>query len=160
MIDSKTLKKAFHAELSKVGCIRKGSTWYLRNDEIISMVNIQKSNYSSLYFLNLGFWLRDEEGSLYPPEEDWHVRTRAEVLWRTDDANIADLLNLDVPYENDAARLDEIRCFVRETIAPFLVKGATLVGLKSLLSNPSKFLIRRDVWRILGIDDSGSSPMY
>ncbi len=151
MIPSNILKQTVTAELRPVGFARKGSAWYLQNEKIIAVVNLQKSEFGTLYFLNIGFWLREIEDIHNPKVERCHVQARAEGIWKCGRPSIADLLDLENSFTDDASRLVLLRQFVREQFVPFVRSGSTVSGLKSLLTDGREFLIRRDAWDILGI---------
>ena len=151
MIDTRTLSAALSDELRPVGFVKKGATWYLRKQDVIAVLNLQKSNYDSTHFLNLGFWLREIDDVQNPKDEQCHVRTRAEEIWPTETPNIAELLTIDATCD-DAERLAAIRSFTREKVLPLLLAGTTIPGLLALLENHDGFLVRRIALDLLGLD--------
>lgn len=54
---------------------RKG-TWYLRTPETILVLDLQKSQYSRRYYVNVGVWLQAIEESQSPKSHQSHVVAR------------------------------------------------------------------------------------
>lgn len=71
------LIKIFNEEISKFGFIKKNSCWIREVDNIIHVLELQKSSYSSIYYLNVSVYFK-EIGVLNktPKEIDCHIRTR------------------------------------------------------------------------------------
>ncbi|WP_339735632.1 DUF4304 domain-containing protein [uncultured Gimesia sp.] len=148
MITTRLLNNAIHTELKPHGFQRKGSNWYLSSEQVIVVLNLQRSQYSATYFLNLGFWLQQIEHIDFPGEHQCHIRTRASSLWpegthRPEEGppRIADLLSIDDYPCNEGQRLERIRQFVAEKLVPTLKAGVSVEGLKQLLEEQDGFLI-------------------
>ncbi|QDT91095.1 hypothetical protein Pan161_27500 [Gimesia algae] len=142
------LTQAIQAELKPHGFQRKGANWYLFSETMITVLNLQKSQYGATYFLNLGFWLQQIEHNDFPREYQCHVRTRASSLWpegshrpEAGAPRIADLLNIDEYSCDDGKRLEQISQFVAEKLVPVLKAGVTLEGLNQLLAEHDEFQI-------------------
>ena len=58
-MDIKELIRIIDAELLLVGFKRKNKNWFFENLELIKYVELQKSNYSNLYYLNYGFIIKE-----------------------------------------------------------------------------------------------------
>ena len=138
--------------LRPAGFKKKAATWYLQNDEIIALLNLQKSNYDTTYFLNLGFWIRAIEDVEFPKHEQCHVRSRAQTLWPARSPLVANLLSFTQSTDCDENRVADIQTFVNEFIIPFLIQGSTLAGLTELAREHKTLLIRRVAWNALEID--------
>jgi hypothetical protein len=143
MITTRILKTAINAELKAQGFLRKGSNWYLSSEEVVVVVNLQKSNYSALYFLNLGFWLQQVEQAQYPRCEQCHVHNRASSLCPEGNPRIADLLDIDEFSYDEEQRIIKIQQFISEILIPLLLKGSTISGLQKLISKNSGYAIRQ-----------------
>jgi len=152
MINSRILSKAINEELKPFGFKRKGSTWYLQKEEVIGVLNVQKSNYDSTFFLNIGFWLLQLGEVQNPKEEQCHVRSRASELWPDGDPSIGVLLCEDGHFSSEEERINAIQLFIREKIVPLIVNGANLSGLTELLVKKEGFLIRYAARQQLGLE--------
>ncbi len=151
MIDKRKLSAALTAELNPLGFTKKGATWYLRNEDTIAVLNLQKSNYDATFFLNVGFWLRKIEEVEHPKDELCHIRTRAEELWPTGNPSIGVLLGESTRCDDCAVRITAIRTFIREHIIPLLLEGSTIPGIVKLLEKHDGFLVRRVALDALGL---------
>ena len=49
------------------GMTRRSGSWYLQRGEVVAVLNLQRSQYSPLYYLNLGWWLSALGPDLWPP---------------------------------------------------------------------------------------------
>ena len=143
MIDSKALAKALNEELRPIGFYKKGLTWYLRKEEVIAVLNLQKSNYDGTFFINLGFWLRQIEDIQNPKAEQCHVLSRSEELWPEETRSIIEQQSEDNACATGICQITEIRQFVREKIIPLLSQGSTLAGLTVMLAAREGFQVRR-----------------
>jgi hypothetical protein len=151
MIESITLANALNEELKPFGFSKKGLTWYLRKEDVIAVLNLQKSNYDDAFFINLGFWLRQIEDIQNPKGEQCHVLSRAEELWPKEKSSIIEQRSEDNACTTGKCQISEIKQFVREKIIPLLCQGSTLVGLVEILAAREGFLVRRIARPFLGM---------
>ena len=88
------LRLALADALGPAGFTRKSGSWFRRSDEVIEVVNLQRSQWGEPYYLNYALWLRALGELPFPGEHTCHVRWRAEdVMGR--DAPLARLLDLE-----------------------------------------------------------------
>jgi len=76
----KVLEQAIARVLRPLGYTRRGSTWHRVRDEVVSVVNLQKSQWGEDWYLNLGVYLKSVGDEARPPEARCHIRCRAESL--------------------------------------------------------------------------------
>ena len=77
MINNKTLVSSLNKFLSRYHFIKRSISWYFDEGTIIKVVNLQKSQYGSLYYVNLSIYLKDLNGDVkFPKEDECHIRTR------------------------------------------------------------------------------------
>jgi hypothetical protein len=117
MIDKKTLKKAVAAPLDNVGFVRKGQSWYLNGEDAIVVLNLQKSDWSEMYFMNIGIWLKALGEAVFPKENVCHLSYRAESLFPDQRQLVLEGLSLD---SSNSETLSEIADFIKEHLIPFL----------------------------------------
>jgi hypothetical protein len=60
----------------EAGLEKKSGSWYGRSDEVISISNLQKSQYGPQYYFNQAFWLRQLGDERFPKENKSHIRAR------------------------------------------------------------------------------------
>ncbi len=78
MIERKCLVLTMDTALKTYGFQRKLSlTWHKDEADLIKGINLQKSAYSNLYYVNLGTFFKGIGGDApYPKYNDWHVADR------------------------------------------------------------------------------------
>ncbi len=114
------------------GLEKKAGAWYRRGDEVVTVVDLQKSQYGAQYYVNLGFWLREFGGEPYPKGAGCHISVRLEVLAPEERKRIARLLDLVVEMP-DEQRIDELVALLRERLLPLIERGSSVAGLRALL---------------------------
>ncbi len=76
-MQSSEIVNYFNSKFKEYGFKKKGLTWYKKFPECICVVNLQKSNYNNLYYLNVASYIRSIDPIIdYPKEEKCHIRTR------------------------------------------------------------------------------------
>lgn len=114
------------------GMEKKSGTWYRQGDEVVAVVDLQKSQYGQQYYLNLGFWLRELGADRYPKGLRCHISVRLETLAPEERHRIARLLDLDHEIP-DEQRVDELVALLNERTLPLIERGSSVVGLRALV---------------------------
>ena len=112
---------------------KKGDSWYLNNGEIISIVNLQKSNYGNQFYVNLAFWINEIEESEYPKPYNSHIVIRLTSLFQERKEYFEEVFDLENPDYSDLERSVEIENIVTSQLIPLLNKAHTIAELKQLL---------------------------
>lgn len=82
-MDKKELAKIISSTLGK-SFIKKSSTWRLHREDIITVVNMQRSNFSNSYYINMGFFFKKIEPlNENPFDYQCHLRARIEAFLST-----------------------------------------------------------------------------
>jgi hypothetical protein len=121
---------------------RRSSTLYGRNDEVVTVSNLQRSQYGPRYYVNQAFWLKELGDVLYPKAYQCHVMCRLESLFPEKVEMIGRLLDLeyDIP---DELRSEDFRSVLTEHLLPFIKRGSVNRRIEGPLQR--RFLeIRRD----------------
>ncbi len=153
MSQSQILRDAIGMPLKHAGFKQKSDSWYMANNETISVVNLQKSAYGEQYYVNVGLWLKDLGDAETPKEHHCHIRCRWKSLIQEDEKYLERLLDLDDTSFSDDERSAKIGHFVEMNVVPFLQKCASLEGLRSLYKSsvwPKASLIHRNARELLG----------
>jgi hypothetical protein len=143
------LRSKINTELSSAGFQTKSGNWYMSSDEVTAVVNLQKSNYGHLYFINCGFSVREITADEYPLEEVCHVRFRATDLPGCDAKRITSLLDFDSDVTVDAAREAGLVWIVKECLVPFVRENLSLERLRDTVRECNGVPVRRSAWNIL-----------
>lgn len=126
MIDKVTFKKSFGNALKEHGFQKKGQTWYLHGPDCIVVLNLQKDDFSDLYFVNFGVWLSLFGDDRYPPENHCHVGARLEELFPAHRELILDGCTM----SSDPSALAPFIAFLQSDVVPLCQRCLTVEGLK------------------------------
>jgi len=91
----------------------KRTSWYRRVNDVIQILNIQKSVWSNLYYINIGFDPYDEtccfpKDYSFPPEYKFRIRFRAEEIVENKDVLCS--LDFEQPFsDRDVYIMDLIK---------------------------------------------------
>ena len=114
------------------GMARRSSSWYRRtSDEVIQVLNLQRSQFSPRYYVNLGFWLLGLGDNEFPKEFECHVRIRLDAFLRERGDALTGLLDLDAPVP-ESERRAQLHAILMTSIQAVLAEGVVLSGLRHL----------------------------
>jgi hypothetical protein len=108
VITRNAVQKAFDRFGRAAGFEKKSGAWYRRCDEVVAVVDLQKSQYGPQYYVNVAFWLRALGEEQYPKTWKSHVQVRLGSLLTPELAERAKrLLDLDqeIPVEQRTEEL-------------------------------------------------------
>lgn len=150
MIDKKTFKKAIGVPLEKAGLQKRGQSWYLDGKDAIVVINLQKSDWGELYYINIGIWLKALGEASYPKENQCHLGFRAESLFPEQ----RELIFLSCSLaKSSPILLSDLSEFIKKQLVPFLddcvdIDKLKILALKGILE---KGLIMKEArWYIIG----------
>lgn len=109
-MEKKDLIKLIDEMFIPLGFKRKGNNWFFSNNELVKLVNLQKSNYSNSFYINYGFIIKSIELTTTT-----HVENRLSSIDKNEQKRITDLLDMevDIPIEQ---RLIELKKLITEKI--------------------------------------------
>jgi hypothetical protein len=131
MITSRDFLRLFGRPLEAAGYVRKGKAWYFRGKEIIFLIDLQKSDWSNSYHINLSFWILRLGEADFPKENHCHIQIRALSFFPDVREELDKACDLDEGGITEVDRQNFITNFV-ETRLLELGRMATLDGLKQL----------------------------
>jgi uncharacterized protein DUF4304 len=132
MSDRNAVQQAFDAFGRAAGAEKKSGAWYRRSDEVISISELQKSQYGPSYYFNQAFYLRQLGDEPYPKEHKSHIRTRLEDLLPDEEERIERLLDLEYEMPDDQ-RAEELERLLVDELLPLIERGSSLDGLRSMM---------------------------
>ncbi len=115
----------------EVGFEKKSGSWYWHGEEVIAVLNLQKSQYGPQYYVNVAFWLRQLGEERYPKEHKCHVRLRLEDVAPGAEDEIGRLLDLEKP-SSDEQRIEALLRLLLERLGPVVERAGSVDGLRSL----------------------------
>lgn len=152
MSERNVIQSTFDEFGKSSGGKKKSGSWYRRGDETVFVLNLQKSNYASRYYVNVALWLLPLGDADAPKENKCHVRSRLTQLVPSElEERVNDLFDLDSPLD-DATRREELLAVLRQHLLPLMDSSSTLDGLrsgagqrliqKSLVTGPAQRLLQ------------------
>lgn len=140
-------------DMKSRGFRKAGSTWHRDQDRIIQVMNIQKSQWSDRFYINVGIYLKDLGTEARPTEYRCHVRCRAEQL--VSPAELPELhllLNFTEPVP-PVERYAKLRAFVAKSVLAWLDANSTKEALADTLrtTGTKGFFIMKGVPECLAI---------
>ena len=128
---------------------RTGKTWSFADDEVVQLVNLQKSQWGNQYYINFAIWLK----ALGQPPKDLkehqcHMRLRVSGLVE-DDALLKQALDLENQLD-DRTRSEALKSILCGTLMPFALACRTVDGLREVYREGRlKGMIAKDVRDLL-----------
>lgn len=133
-------KKPFEAAIARVlkplGYGKRGATWHRERDDVISVVNLQKSQSGDDLYLNVGVYLKEAGPERRPPESRCHVRARLPTL-----------TGHKMPSTPGALATE-----VAQVVVPWLERVGTRAGLQAFLRSDEarRYYVVRRAAELLG----------
>ena len=130
MVDRDPVQRAFDWLGQEHGFVRRSGDLFKESDEVIAILDLQRSDYARSYYINVGFALRalHPDGVVKFGLSD--VRIRADALIGASD-RLQQLLDLENGLD-EGTREIELRRLLREELLPVLDSALTLDGLRIL----------------------------
>lgn len=136
MTDSKLFKEALEIPLKEAGFKKKTDTWYWVNNEVVLLVNLQKSQYGNQYYVNCGVSLKSLSASEFPKEHHCHIRFRLRSIALDKLENDIDsVFNLENKSLSDQQRKEEISRLIRDIALPTLQGCSSESGIAETIKS-------------------------
>ena len=126
------IRLALADTLGSAGFLRKGQNWFRQGDEVVEVLNLQKSQYGPQYYLDYGIWLRALGEEQQPREQHCHVRMRLGAVMSSA-AQLTQLLDLEADTPEHARRSALAELLATEFLS-FAELCRTTAGLRQLLA--------------------------
>lgn len=127
-MEKKDFKRILQNILADFGFQNKNKAFYFDNDSIITVISTQKSNYENSYYINFGFFIKEENtDAKYPKESDCDVFGRFILEYNGELYH-----NVDLDKFTSESLSTAISKFIKTNIKPALEFGL----LKYLELNP------------------------
>lgn len=121
MADSKLVKEALGAPLKEADFKKKSDSWYWANDEVVLLINLQKSQYGDQYYVNCGVAMKSLGAAEFPKEHHCHIRFRlTAVVSEEETKEIESVFDLENESLFDQQRKEEVARLIRDIALPIL----------------------------------------
>ena len=152
--ERKILEQFLKPLMKELGFKKQGPSWHRSSADTIEVLNIQGSQWSKNFYINLGTYFKAIGSDEKPKEYDCHIRQR--LCGVTDDLNEC---NSTLSFENSInleERESNLKRLVSQFAIPWLEKCATVEGAKNYLLNEKKhgLPVAKQTWEFLGINHS------
>lgn len=116
MIDKKSFKNAIGIPLEKAEFFKRGQSWYINGKDAIVVINLQKSNWSELHYINFGIWLNAFGDTQFPQLNHCHLYYRIENFFPEERELIVTSCDLD---RSSLEKLTQLSRFIEQQLIPF-----------------------------------------
>lgn len=137
-MQSKEFKKIFTAAAQKNGFEKALGGWFRESKECIVSLDLQKSNYSNLYYLNIKIFVQGMFGNHYSRSKDL-VKDTGDIF-RRQSKDYDDAFDLDSSI-NDVERKLRLDTLFNEFINPFTKDALTKNGIRDLAHKGEIYLL-------------------
>lgn len=134
MSERNAVQQAFDRFGEAADAEKKSGSWYRYRDEVISISNLQKSQYGPQYYFNQGFWLRQLDDERHPKHNQAHIVARVEDLAPEIERQVGELLDLDCEMP-DEQRVEDLVALLNEHLLPLIERGESVAGLRSMVDD-------------------------
>jgi len=138
-MDNKEFKK-FFSEMGKIYGFKPAyGIFYIESTECLFVLELQKSNFSNLYYLNMKIFIQGYFGRTYSKDKETLKKHYGSVYTRLPDIYLYIFdLESDIP---DTKRVEKMDNLFKEFIVPFSKKALFLRGIKELINENKLDLI-------------------
>jgi hypothetical protein len=133
------LEQAIAGILKPLGYTKRAAAWHRDRNQVVSVLNLQKSQWGDDWYLNLGVYLKALGEESRPAEARCHVRCRAATLGTRE-----------MPRDPTG-----VAALVDEVVVPWIEALSTERGVSEFLASEraSVCFVHRHVWEALGAPD-------
>lgn len=146
MDSRKEVENSLRGLLKSAGYRKSRLSWHRSSETAVSVLNLQKSSWSDLYYINCGVSLLGLDPNPRPPEYKCHIRIRVEPLVdHSLDSGLAEILDFEDHSLTPEERRNQLRDLVATTALPWLDSLFTEEQAAALLDSlPSGTIITRE----------------
>ena len=132
MIEKEDLVKTLYAPLKTAGFKKRSLSWYLDGKDTVVIVNLQRSNWSKDYYINIGIWLKALGNEAFPKHYKCPMDWRVEELFPEERELIITSCDLE---KSNFDLLKMLTMFFQESLIPFLLECGEEEKIKNQLLN-------------------------
>ena len=147
-MEKKIFKTTFSELAKQYGFSSAFNGWYKQSDECLIALELQSSNYSHLYYLNMYVYVQGYNGAEFNEISKDLINGRRKILFRREDKIYSPLFDLN--QENklpDGERVKQIDAFFQEWLVPFSEEALTKKGVLGLIESGrlggSKMIVKK-----------------
>jgi hypothetical protein len=119
VFEKEDLVNTLHASLKLAGFKKRSLSWYLDGKDTIVVVNLQRSDWSKFYYINIGIWLKALGDELFPKHNKCPMDWRVERLFPKERELIISGCDLE---KTNLELLNKLGIFFERSLIPFLLE--------------------------------------
>lgn len=138
--------------MKALGFRKTGATWHRDLDEMVQVLNIQKSPYADQFYINVGVYLKSLGRESRPTERHCHIRFRAEqVLGGDERFDLNRLLDF-TEQTTSSDRYADLQILIEKSALSWLDENMTEEALSKTLaeSEAQRFFVQKEVRNRMG----------
>lgn len=139
LMESNDFKKLLDEVAKENGFEKAYEGWFKEFDEVILVLDLQKSNFGNNYYLNIKLYIQGAFGNVYVKSKKLVKIDGGDIFLRQPD-NYSNLLDLDASLGN-SERKAGIREMFNDFITPLSNKTSTKEGIKELYKKGALFIL-------------------
>lgn len=132
-------EQLFHFELKKYGFKRRASHWYFKSPEVIHVINLQKSRFGDIFYINVGL-VPDSmpiAGLPFPREYKCPIRIRlGSGMPEKEDAYIKEILDMDSDIPEHERKFGIVN-IIEKYISPIIANTPDIESIKKAIKKRS-----------------------
>ncbi|WP_228450865.1 DUF4304 domain-containing protein [Chryseolinea soli] len=137
-MDSRDFKTMFGDVAKESGFESAFGGWWKESSETIVVLDLQKSNFNNLYYLNIKIYVQGISGKRYTRSKNLVKKDVGDIFRRQPPA-YSSVLDID-PAENDSMRKDKLEKMFLEFLVPFADKALSKSGIVELAEKAEIYL--------------------
>ena len=138
-MDNKEFKKSFCAIAKQYSFKTAFGCCYKESSECLFVLELQKSNYSNLYYLNLKTYIKGVFGKEYVVHKDYLKKDMGNVFNRQP-PQYSSIFDLEVEM-SDEKRLELLNTFFYDFIIPYSEKNLSVLRIRELAKTKEILLL-------------------
>ena len=149
------LRNGFEQPLKDHDFVKKSGSWYSEKQDAVLVVDLQRSDYGEVYYVNLAVWFKHLGNVVFPKEHQCHIRTRLTSLTNSD---VQRALDFDDSSLSETDRTSILKKAMEGYGIPFVEACSTIEGVKDLFREGglSKSFVHRNIKALCGVNMGGS----
>ena len=132
-MDNKDFKKEFCTTAKKYGFRTAFGCCYKESSECLFVLELQKSNYSNLYYLNLKTYIQGVFGIRHTIHKDYLKKDMGDIFNRQP-PEYSSIFDLEVDTPNEK-RIKMLNAFFDDFIVPYSEKNLSISGIRELVES-------------------------
>ncbi len=139
-MDKNVFKNLFDEIAQSNGFEKAFNMWFKEQNESLVSIDLQRSNFSALYYVNINIYIQGVWGKNFKKSKDLKFGSGGAVIFRQTPKEYDEALNLENSF-TDLKRRELLQKMFSDFIIPFVEKTSTKEGIRKTYTDNSYFLL-------------------